>query len=98
MWNELGISGGTAIVILIALYFVIKWAVKNGIKEACDYVTDVTLFDVYEGIQLGPDKKSMAFSVVFTPADEEFTTERVEGFVKKILKNLEKTLDIRLRA
>mgnify|MGYP000727222237 CR=1 FL=1 len=41
------------------------------------------LFDVYEGIQLGPDKKSMAFSVVFTPADEEFTTERVEGFVKK---------------
>ena len=51
-----------------------------------------------EGIQLGPDKKSMAFSVVFTPADEEFTTERVEGFVKKILKNLEKTLDIRLRA
>ena len=34
MWNKLGISGGTAIVILIALYFVIKWAVKNGIKEA----------------------------------------------------------------
>ena len=34
MWNELGIRGGTAIVILIALYFVIKWAVKNGIKEA----------------------------------------------------------------
>ena len=33
MWNELGISGGTAIVILIALYFVIKWAVKNGIKR-----------------------------------------------------------------
>ena len=31
MWNELGISGGTAIVILIALYFVIKWAVKNGV-------------------------------------------------------------------
>ena len=56
---------------------------ENGIKEACDYVTDVTLFDVYEGIQLGPDKKSMAFSVVFTPADEEFTTERVEGFCQE---------------
>ena len=24
MWNELGLSGGTAIIILIALYFVIK--------------------------------------------------------------------------
>ena len=34
MWEELGISGGTAIIILIALYFIVKWAVKNGIKEA----------------------------------------------------------------
>ena len=39
MWNELGLSGGTAIIILIALYFVIKWAVKNGIKEAYSYIT-----------------------------------------------------------
>ena len=39
MWNELGISGGTAIVILIALYFVIKQAVKNGIKEAYSAIT-----------------------------------------------------------
>lgn len=39
MWNELGISGGTAIIILIALYFVIKWAVKNGIKEAYRAIT-----------------------------------------------------------
>ena len=40
MWNKLGISGGTAIVILIALYFVIKWAVKNGIKEAYSAITE----------------------------------------------------------
>ena len=72
--------------------------IENGIKEACRYVTDVELFDVYEGIQLGPDKKSMAFSVVFTPAEEEFTGEMIEGFVKKILKNLEQTLQITLRA
>lgn len=72
--------------------------IENGIKEACKYVSDVQLFDVYEGIQLGPDKKSMAFSVVFTPADEEFNSERVEGFVKKILKNLEQKLQVTLRA
>lgn len=47
MWNELGISGGTAIVILIALYFVIKWAVKNGIKEAYRDITGkVTTEDI----------------------------------------------------
>ena len=34
MWEELGISSGTAIIVLIALYFIIKWAVKNGVKEA----------------------------------------------------------------
>lgn len=39
MWEELGISGGTAIIILIALYFVIKWSVKNGIKEAYRDIT-----------------------------------------------------------
>ena len=72
--------------------------IENGIREVCKYVTDVNLFDVYEGIQLGPDKKSMAFSVVFTPQEEELTGEMVEGFVKKILKHLEATLDIRLRA
>ena len=35
MWQELGISAGTAIIVLIALYFVVKWAVKNGMLEAC---------------------------------------------------------------
>lgn len=34
MWDELSVSSGTAIIVLIALYFVIKWSVKNGIKEA----------------------------------------------------------------
>ena len=40
MWEELGISGGTAIIILIAVYFVIKWSVKNGIKEAYRDITE----------------------------------------------------------
>lgn len=40
MWEELGISGETAIIVLSVLYFVIKWAVKNGIKEAYRDITD----------------------------------------------------------
>lgn len=39
MWEELGISAGTGIIILTALYFVVKCAVKNGIKEAYTYIT-----------------------------------------------------------
>lgn len=34
MFEELGISFGTVLIILLALYFIVKWAVKNGIKEA----------------------------------------------------------------
>lgn len=40
LWQELGISAGTAIVVLAALYFVIKWAVKNGMMEACKKIEE----------------------------------------------------------
>ncbi|MBQ4522929.1 MAG: hypothetical protein IJA10_08245 [Lachnospiraceae bacterium] len=45
MWEELGISGGTAIIVLIVLYFIIKNAVKNGIKQA---YCDITGKETYE--------------------------------------------------
>ena len=38
MLEELGISFGTALIILIALYFIIKWAVKNGRKETAEEI------------------------------------------------------------
>ena len=71
--------------------------IEKGIKEACEYVTDINLFDVYEGVQLPADKKSMAFSVVFTPKDEEFTAKKMEGYVDGVLKHLSDTLGITLR-
>ncbi len=85
------------------LALVMEKTVTNGqveevIKKACQYVKEVKLFDVYEGVQIGLTKKSMAYSIVFTPKDEEFTSELVDGFVKKILKNLKNTLDIDLRS
>lgn len=72
--------------------------VEDVIKESCDYITSVKLFDVYEGIQLPPTKKSMAFSVVFTPKDEEFKAETVDGFVAEILKNLGEKYGVLLRS
>ena len=40
----------------------------------------------------------MAFSVLFTPKDEAFTTESVDAFVKKILKQLNKNCGAELRS
>ena len=47
MFEELGISSGTALIVLLALYFIVKWAVKNGIKEAYRDITGkVTIEDI----------------------------------------------------
>ena len=47
MFEESGIRFGTARIVLLALYFIIKWAVKNGIKEAYRDITGkVTTEDI----------------------------------------------------
>ena len=71
--------------------------IEKEIYSACKYVSGVKLFDIYEGNQIGEGKKSMAFTVTFMPKDEAITPERTDGFVKKILGNLKRTLNIDLR-
>jgi phenylalanyl-tRNA synthetase beta chain len=71
--------------------------VQKEIFAACKYVTEAELFDIYEGNQIESGKKSMAFTITFTPADEEFTQEKIDSFVKKILNNLKFKLGIVLR-
>ncbi len=68
------------------------------IKGACRFVSKVELFDVFEGAQIGADKKSLAFTVTFTPADEAFAAGAVDGYVSKILKNLKFHLNAELRS
>ncbi len=72
--------------------------IESVMKDACKYITKISLFDIYEGEQIAADKKSMAFSVVFTPKDEAFGAESVDAFVKKILKQLNKAYGVELRS
>ncbi len=69
---------------------------KKEIFASCKYVTKVALFDVYLGSQIGEGKKSMAFNITFTPKDEPIE-DRIDGFVKKILNNLNARLGVTLR-
>ena len=50
--EELGISFGTALIVLLALYFIIKWAVKNGIKEAYRDITGKVITEDIEAEQI----------------------------------------------
>lgn len=71
--------------------------IEREIYRACKYVTDVKLFDIYVGAQLGEGKKSMAFTLTFTPVDVAITPELCDGYVKKILNNLKFKLNVILR-
>ena len=70
------------------------------ILHACKAAKKAELFDVYRGIQLGKNKKSMAFRLTFVPeekAEKPLSPETVDGFFNKILGNLKHNLDAQLR-
>ncbi len=71
--------------------------VEEAIRAACGAVKDVTLFDLYEGAQVGPGKKSMAFTVTFRAGDEPQSAGAVDGYVSRILKKLS-AMGIELRS
>ena len=65
--------------------------------RACKQVTDVELFDIYRGEQIGEGKKSMAFKLRFESDDHALQPEEVDKFVKKILGNLKFKLGAEIR-
>ena len=74
--------------------------VEEVLLHSCKYVTAAKLFDVYRGGQVPEGKKSMAFTLTFTPdmqTEKAFTPEVLDNFVKKILGNLKFKLGIELR-
>ncbi len=74
--------------------------VEDVLMHSCKYVTEARLFDVYRGGQVPEGKKSMAFTLTFTPdaqVEKAFTPETLDGYVKKILNNLKFKLGIELR-
>ena len=67
------------------------------IARACPQVSDVELFDIYRGEQIGEGKKSMAFKIRFEPKEKALTPEDTERFIKKILGNLRFKLGAEIR-
>lgn len=74
--------------------------IEDVLLHSCKYVTEAKLFDVYRGGQVPEGKKSMAFTLTFTPdsnTEKAFTPENLDSFVKKILGNLKFKLGVELR-
>ena len=71
--------------------------IEDSIKKSCKFVTEVKLFDIFRGKQIGENKKSMAFNVTFTPDQKEISAKEMDKFTEKILKDLEFKLGAVLR-
>jgi phenylalanyl-tRNA synthetase beta chain len=61
-------------------------------------LTDVQLFDVYQGEQISADKKSLAYALTFQAEDRTLTDKEVAKIQNRIVKRLEKELGAKLRA
>ena len=66
-------------------------------KNAEELLEECTLFDIYEGAQIGAGFKSMAYSVAFRAPDRTLAEDEVNDVMNKILSGL-KELGIELRA
>ena len=73
---------------------VIKVIKKAGSK----LLTDVKVFDVYEGENIGLENKSLAFNLTFEDYTKTLTDEEVMEVFNNIISQVEKTLNIKLRS
>ena len=60
-------------------------------------ISDVRVFDVFEGASLGEGKKSLAITVVLQPTENTLTDEEIEGISQKIVQAVEKVTGGTLR-
>ena len=65
-------------------------------KRGGSYLESYELFDLYEGAQIKPGFKSVAYSIVFRAKDRTLADADVTKAMEKILKNLEE-MGIELR-
>jgi phenylalanyl-tRNA synthetase beta chain len=70
-------------------------AVRGAEREL---ITDVGLFDIYQGPGVGEGQKSVAISVTLQPKAATFTDAEIEAISRKIVAAVEKSCGGRLRA
>jgi len=67
-------------------------------REAGTILKTVSVFDVYEGENIGQDKKSIAFRLTFLDSNKTLNIKDVEPIVQKIVQSLEKSTGAKLRS
>ena len=61
-------------------------------------IKDVKIFDVYQGENITPGKKSIAFNVTLEPKDKTLTESDIEKISKKIVSTVQESTGAVLRS
>jgi len=83
--------------------FVVKKNITN--KEIMDVIkksggrllTNIEVFDIYEGDKIASDEKSIAYNLKFEDASKTLTEEEVMSVFNKIISDVENKLDAKVR-
>ncbi len=62
-----------------------------------NYLSDVEIFDLYEGKGIEEGMKSLAFSLTFTSFDKTLTDEEINPIIQKIIEQTGKEFGATLR-
>jgi phenylalanyl-tRNA synthetase beta chain len=72
--------------------------VEEVLRQACgDLLTELRLFDLYRGEQIGAGKKSLAYALTYQSPDRTLTDEDVASIRQRVIKAIEKELGASLR-
>ena len=66
-------------------------------KASGSALTNIEVFDVYTGENVGENEKSIAYSLTFNDTKRTLTEEEVMESFKKIIENVEKKCNAKLR-
>jgi phenylalanyl-tRNA synthetase beta chain len=68
------------------------------VREAAGaYLTELTLFDVYQGKGIDPDRKSVALGLTFQDQSRTLDDQEVSGFVGQVIESLREKYNAELR-
>ncbi len=73
-------------------------AIVDGMKaSAGEWLTDVRLFDLYDGKGIEPDHKSLALGLTWQHTSRTLTDEEISEFIGNVINSLEKQFSAKLR-
>ncbi len=76
---------------------VIAKSIMNEIKDQSELIKAVDFKDLFESPQIGPDNKSLTFSITFTHPEKTLTDEEVNSIMDEVIKNLKVKFNAELR-